>query len=105
MSSSTSQSTAEDFLTQLALKLGASWPAILRARSEARRHVEALRGAIASLKPPSNTSVVAFGSLAREEWTSGSDVDWTLMIDGPSDMGHFDVAKAVDAKLEILKYK
>ena len=27
------------------------------------------------------------------------------MIDGPSDMGHFDVAKAVDAKLENLKYK
>ena len=29
-----------------------------------------------------DTSLVVFGSLARGEWTSGSDLDWTYLIDG-----------------------
>ena len=105
MTSSMSKSIAEDSLMQLAARASANWPAILRARSEARGHVNELRSEIAGLKPPSNTSVVAFGSLAREEWTQGSDVDWTLMIDGPSDMGHFDVVKAVAEEFRRLNYK
>ena len=52
------------------------------------RETAKLRELVAGLRPPSNTSVIAFGSLARKEWTSGSDVDWTLMIDGPADMDH-----------------
>lgn len=32
---------------------------------------------------PVDASFVVSGSLAREEWTYGSDVDWTLLIDGP----------------------
>lgn len=29
-----------------------------------------------------DTSLVVFGSLARGEWTSKSDLDWTFLIDG-----------------------
>jgi predicted nucleotidyltransferase len=31
-----------------------------------------------------DASIVAVGSLAREEFTSGSDIDWTLILDGIS---------------------
>jgi hypothetical protein len=34
---------------------------------------------------------VVFGSLARGEWTSGSDVDWALLVDGPADDGHLTI--------------
>ena len=89
----------------LAAKLGEKWPAILAARDQCRTHVDKLRERVQKLRPPANTSVIAFGSLAREEWTSGSDVDWTLMIDGPADMGHFDVAKSVEEMLKEEKYQ
>lgn len=105
MSSQVPQTPDEDSVAQLATKLGLSWQSIAAAQKDAESQIALLRAAIAGLKPPSNTSVVAFGSLAREEWTQGSDVDWTLMIDGPSDMTHFDVAKAIAEKLEELGFK
>ena len=48
-------------------------------------------------------SLVVFGSLARGEWTSGSDVDWTLLIDGPVDSAHFQLASEISRTLEALK--
>lgn len=41
-----------------------------------------------------------FGSLARKEWTQGSDVDWTLLIDGPVDSAHRRVAQKIKEILE-----
>ncbi|MGI6420077.1 MAG: hypothetical protein ACOX1P_30960 [Thermoguttaceae bacterium] len=35
------------------------------------------------------------GPLARREWTSGSDVDWTLLIDGQSLAGLREVAPLI----------
>ena len=35
-----------------------------------------------------DTSIVVFGSLARLEKTSGSDVDWTILVDGQADPAH-----------------
>ena len=32
-----------------------------------------------------DTSIVVFGSLARSELTSGSDLDWVLLVDGFAD--------------------
>src|SRR5690606_33221367 len=45
-------------------------------------------------------SLVAFGSLARKEWTSGSDLDWTLLIDGQADPHHYQIARDYSEKLE-----
>jgi predicted nucleotidyltransferase len=42
-----------------------------------------------------DASVVVFGSLARDEFTGGSDVDWTLLIDGEADPKHIDLAQQV----------
>jgi hypothetical protein len=41
------------------------------------------------------TSVVVFGSLARDEFTGGSDVDWTVLIDGVANPKHIDLARQV----------
>jgi len=44
--------------------------------------------------------VVVFGSLGRDEWTSGSDVDWTLLIDGRADLEHFHAANVVGQAID-----
>lgn len=49
---------------------------------------------------PENLGLVAYGSLAREEWTQGSDVDWTLLIDGPGAAAHFELAQQINGQLE-----
>ncbi len=94
-----------DPLEELSAALGEAWPAIFAARAAAREEETKLHRLIAGVKPPANTSVVAFGSLAREEWTSGSDLDWTLLVDGPSDMRHFDVTKSVEQVFEKEGYR
>ncbi|MEM9656890.1 MAG: nucleotidyltransferase domain-containing protein [Planctomycetota bacterium] len=76
------------------------WHAITRANTSAAQHSATLRNMIHVERPPANTSIVAFGSLARGEWTSASDVDWTLLIDGPSDMRHFEVTQCVERILK-----
>src|SRR6266581_3422036 len=46
-----------------------------------------------------DTSLVVFGSLARGEWTSGSDLDWALLIDGQVDVGHVEIAREIGSVL------
>jgi hypothetical protein len=41
-----------------------------------------------------------YGSLAREEWTRQSDVDWTLLVDGRADPRHLQAAKEIERRLE-----
>jgi hypothetical protein len=38
-----------------------------------------------------------FGSLARDEVTPGSDLDWTLLVDGQCDTRHLEVTQAISA--------
>lgn len=47
-----------------------------------------------------DTSVVVFGSLARGEWTSGSDLDWTYLIDGGANSDHLLIAQRIQRLLE-----
>ena len=42
---------------------------------------------------------VVFGSLARREWTSGSDVDWSLLVDGQTDPEDIYIAKRIEQLL------
>jgi predicted nucleotidyltransferase len=46
-----------------------------------------------------NVSLVFFGSLARGESTSQSDLDWTLLINGEVDGQHFTIHQSVRKKL------
>jgi predicted nucleotidyltransferase len=47
-----------------------------------------------------DTSLVVFGSLARGEWTSGSDLDWTYLIDGGANSDHLVIAQNIKEILE-----
>src|SRR5579872_6565788 len=46
-----------------------------------------------------DASLVFFGSLARGEWTSHSDLDWVLLVDGQVDETHFRVFQDVRKRL------
>lgn len=94
---------ARGAVARLADKAGRSWPnidAAARLSDETRAQLSALlRDQI-----PSDTSVVVFGSLARGEYTTGSDLDWTLLIDGQADEGHFSQVQAITRILKEAKF-
>lgn len=74
-------------IDELAEKLGTSWTRISAARAAARRRTEELDLALSAATSP-DTSVIVYGSLAREELTQGSDLDWTLLVDGQANPQH-----------------
>lgn len=67
----------------LGTRLGREWPAIRRARAESVFVRQNLDGLFANRTSP-DTTVVVFGSIAREKVTSSSDLDWILLVDGSS---------------------
>jgi predicted nucleotidyltransferase len=71
---------------EMVAEFGLSFPSIEVAR---RRTDEVLR-AIAGKKllQAQNTSLVLFGSVGRREFTQKSDLDWSLVVDGPADPAH-----------------
>jgi predicted nucleotidyltransferase len=82
------------------------WPAIARARQQSPLIRQQIHNAIlqtdAHLIPP-DASLVVFGSLSRNEWTSGSDVDWTLLLDTGANPQHYRVAQRIGDILAQLK--
>jgi predicted nucleotidyltransferase len=45
-------------------------------------------------------SLVVFGSLARGEWTTGSDLDWTYLVDGQTNSDHLYIAQEINRGLK-----
>lgn len=68
----------------LEAKLNARWKNITSARDLSAQTRSRLRRDLVGLDSD-DSSVVISGSLARDEFTSGSDIDWTLLIDGQAD--------------------
>lgn len=54
---------------------------------------------------PVDTSFVVFGSLARGEWTAGSDVDWALLVDGQADDAHLNITQQIRREIKAAKWK
>jgi predicted nucleotidyltransferase len=52
-----------------------------------------------------DTSLVVFGSLARDEWTSSSDLDWTYIIDGEANSDHLVIVQKIQRLLGQKKNK
>jgi len=75
---------------RLEAKLNARWKNITDARELSVRTRSKLRQDLAGLDSD-DSSIVISGSLARDEFTSGSDIDWTLLIDGQADPNIIDV--------------
>lgn len=88
-------------------------PALLNAEPfrtfrEKSEHVQATLDELLSKEIPAytseDTSLVVFGSLARGEWTSGSDLDWTYLIDGQANSDHLRISQKIQGTLEKLGY-
>lgn len=52
-----------------------------------------------------DTSIVVSGSLARDEFTEGSDTDWSLPIDGAADPKHYDLLRKIGSVVDALASK
>lgn len=85
-------------LWALADRLGRRWPHLRAAESDSHLERARLREHLGALVPE-DSSVVVFGSLARCELTAGSDLDWTLLIDGRSDRSHHNAAREISRAL------
>jgi predicted nucleotidyltransferase len=85
---------------ELGARLGVEWPSIIAARERAAGVMARLQkdhGQQHIVVP--NTTLVVFGSLARGEVTEGSDIDWTLLVDGSADPEHLEAAQRISARL------
>jgi predicted nucleotidyltransferase len=91
-------------LEDLAKQCGVTWPAIEAARAKARKQIDLVKKELIKLEDP-NASVVVTGSFGRGEVTGGSDFDWMLLVDGPSDPAHFTLAAAILRELDKLGIK
>lgn len=90
-------------IDRLARESGSEWPSIRNAQAATAREKESLRSALDGLVSREDMSVVVFGSLARGEVTSGSDADWTLLIDGQATSTHFDVSREIGKTFDRFK--
>jgi predicted nucleotidyltransferase len=94
----------DDPLTGLEKRLGAAWTHLHKARtvSAAMRHeITKLTAGLDS----EDTSIVVSGSLGRDEFTGGSDIDWTLLIDGSADPKHYDLFRRIGSVIDPLAPK
>jgi hypothetical protein len=83
------EAASESFLRQVESRLDRNWRSIAKARADSAE----VQGSLQRLffeHRASDTSVVAFGSVARREMTRSSDLDWILLIDGQSVPEHKD---------------
>ncbi len=89
-------------MNELEEKLGTHWVAIRKAIEATSQEMIALEGLLlpgAGRPLAENVDLVIFGSLARGEQTSRSDLDWTLLINGEVDAQHFLTFQTVRKKL------
>ena len=91
-----------NFVNELSAKLTADWKAIREARRRAEEAREKVSKSLNEMNFVSrDTSVVLFGSLARNEYTDESDLDWTLLVDGQANSDHIHTAQAIRKKLTL----
>jgi predicted nucleotidyltransferase len=95
--------TPERWVDRLEHELGADWAAIRKARLTTEQKRATLFTAFEEKIAP-DTSLVVFGSIAREEMTSNSDSDWILLVDGQAIPEHGDQKHAIAEELEKLGF-
>src|SRR5687767_4692340 len=98
-------------LEELKKQWQGEWKAIDKAKAAANEQISKLNELLVQEArdegslDSSDVSLIVFGSLARAEWTSGSDLDWTLLIDGVADHEHANAAHHVERLLEEARLK
>jgi len=88
-----------EVIERLAEKVGHTWPNVVAARERSAAMLARLRELLRG-QDPEDTSIIVFGSFARGEYTVGSDIDWTLLIDGRADEAHLTQARAITKLLK-----
>jgi predicted nucleotidyltransferase len=83
-----------DDVSRLEESLHCTWPHMRSAKMRAQCKRAELQEALVGLDSE-DTSIVVSGSLARDEFTEGSDIDWTLLIDGLADPKHHDLFRNI----------
>jgi hypothetical protein len=91
-----------DALLELDPNARTRWSAVYGAIEKSETKFAELRRAVYGDPPlvSDDTPLIVYGSLAREEFQDGSDLDWTLLVDGTVDAGHARDAMRVRAKLQ-----
>jgi predicted nucleotidyltransferase len=84
---------------KLERSLGQEWSGIRKAR-QTTADKRALLDRVFQGKVARDTSVVLFGSIARDEMTSGSDADWILLVDGQAVPEHEDQKRDIARSLK-----
>lgn len=77
----------DSLLHKLEQHLGTTFPTMQACYALSEKTLADLSEVVGN-KLPAEASFVICGSLARKEYTDGSDLDWCLMIDGKADAGH-----------------
>jgi predicted nucleotidyltransferase len=88
----------DSVIDSLEARLGTNWKAIRAARDRTNEVLTTLSTALADLHD-ANFSVVVTGSLGRGEATEGSDADWVLLVDGPSNPDHALIAREIERRI------
>jgi predicted nucleotidyltransferase len=97
---------AQNPVDELGERLKAKWAAIEDARKRAEHARDEVSKLLDEMKFVSgDTSVVVFGSLARDEFTDESDLDWTLLVDGQANSDHLRTAQAIRRRLGVAGFK
>jgi predicted nucleotidyltransferase len=73
--------------------------------SRTRKDLEKLLSTEIRRYTSEDTSLVVFGSLGRDEWTSNSDLDWTFLIDGGANSDHLLIAQDIQKVFEKAKFQ
>src|SRR6266849_5361462 len=94
----------QDYVAELATQSKMQWPTIVTAQADAIAVQQLLRDKLRSFMSD-DVDVVVFGSLARREWTSGSDVDWTLLVDGQASPDHRALARSIRNVLSMTRFR
>src|SRR5574341_859028 len=74
--------------------LGANWPNLRNARNLTILITQELSRKL-TRKSHVDTGIVVFGSLGRNEFTEGSDIDWTMLIDGKAKSDHYSLMREI----------
>ena len=96
--------TIKHSLDELGSAVSRSWSNLTAARQRAEKQRRQLQSALSQFST-FDYAIVVFGSLARDEFTSESDLDWTLLVDASADPNQIDAVHAIRKKIAELEGK
>jgi predicted nucleotidyltransferase len=91
-------------LWTLERRLGAKWDSLHTVAAQTAEVRQKLETGLSEFSSE-DTTVVVFGSLARGEYTAGSDIDWVLLVDGIANPEHLTSSLEIREWLLKNKYK